>query len=137
MEVSQSIPLKQVIERHFLLFKKKSGKIAYFCFFSNVTSNLSEDPFVKKPDNTVIKAKNNEEWRREYMTLLMRDRENLEKGRAEGRAEGRTDGYIANIRLCQRFHMSKEAALNELKHAFSLSDAEAQMILNRHWDISL
>jgi len=67
------------------------------------------------------------------MTLLMRDRENLEKGRAEGR----TDGYIANIRLCQRFHMSKEAALNELKHAFSLSDDEAQMILNRYWDLSL
>lgn len=110
-------------------------------FLQYVAGNLSEDPFVKKLDNAVIKAKNNEEWRREYMTLLMRDRENLEKGRAEGlaegRAEGRTDGYIANIRLCQRFHMSKEAALNELKHAFSLSDAEAQMILNRYWDISL
>ena len=136
----ENLPLGDETHKIFLNAQGASKNVSpqLKAFLQYVAGNLSEDPFVKKLDNAVIKAKNNEEWRREYMTLLMRDRENLEKGgSAEGRAEGRTDGYIANIRLCQRFHMSKEAALNELKHAFSLSDAEAQMILNRHWDISL
>ena len=31
----------------------------------------------------VKKVKSSEEWRTEYMTLLMRDRENIEKGRYE------------------------------------------------------
>ena len=39
-------------------------------------------------------AKQNREWRHEYMTLLMRDLENLEKGREEGRKEGIKEGKI-------------------------------------------
>jgi len=39
--------------------------------------------FVKKLKKEVVKIKGNEEWRREYMTLMMRDQENLEKGRME------------------------------------------------------
>lgn len=67
------------------------------------------------------------------MTLLMRDRENVEKGRAEGRAKGREEGYIASIRLCQKFCMTKEATLEELKQDFSLSDAEARKVLESYW----
>ena len=72
------------------------------------------------------------------MTLLMRDRENVEKGRVEGRtegrAEGRTEGYISSIRLCRKFHMTKEATLEELKQDFSLSDAEARKVLEKYWN---
>ena len=95
-------------------------------FLEYVAGNKSEDPFVKKLDEAVVKAKKNEEWRREYMTLLMRDRENVEKGRAEG--------YVASIRLCRKFHMTKEATLEELKHDFSLSDAEARKVLEKYWN---
>ncbi len=44
----------------------------------------SEDDFVKKLEEAVKEARKNREWRREYMTLLMRDQENIEKGRSEG-----------------------------------------------------
>ena len=37
----------------------------------------------------VQKARNHEEWRLEYMTLLMRDQEMIQKGREEGRMQGR------------------------------------------------
>lgn len=35
------------------------------------------------------KIRQNREWRHEYMTLLMRDQENWERGKAEGKAEGK------------------------------------------------
>lgn len=42
----------------------------------------------------VEKVKSHKEWERDYMTLMMRDRENIEKGRVEGRTEGLLEGLI-------------------------------------------
>ena len=42
---------------------------------------------VKGLDEAVHKARNHEEWRLEYMTLLMRDQEMREEGREEGREQ--------------------------------------------------
>jgi len=55
---------------------------------------VSGNPFVDALDTAVQRARADDEWRREYMTLYMRDRENLEKGRAEGREEGRAEGRV-------------------------------------------
>lgn len=52
-------------------------------FLDYVDGKESDDEFVKKLKKEVEKIKGNEEWRREYMTLMMRDQENLEKGRME------------------------------------------------------
>ena len=49
------------------------------------------DSYVKKLNDAVRKARANKEWRREYMTLLMRDLENQEIGREEGRELGREE----------------------------------------------
>ena len=49
-------------------------------FLDYVAGKLSEDIFVKKLECAVEKAKQNREWRREYMTLLMRDKENQKIG---------------------------------------------------------
>lgn len=43
-------------------------------------------------NDEVALAKQNKEWRREYMTLLMRDQENIDKGREQGLEEGRKEG---------------------------------------------
>ena len=61
-------------------------------FLRYVSGIKSDNTFVKKLDEAVNKAKSNVEWRREYMLLLMRDNENIEKGRIEGRVEGRAEG---------------------------------------------
>lgn len=53
-------------------------------FLDYVAGKESEDSFVKKLEEAVEQAKQNREWRHEYMTLLMRDQENLEKGEEIG-----------------------------------------------------
>lgn len=53
-------------------------------FLDYVAGRESDDPFIKKVENAVRNGKKNREWRREYMMLMMRDQENIEKGREEG-----------------------------------------------------
>lgn len=47
-----------------------------------------EDATLPLGDEAVRKAKRNREWRREYMMLWMRDRENIERGMEQGMKEG-------------------------------------------------
>ena len=52
-------------------------------FLDYVAGKSVDDEYVKKLDAAVMKAKANKEWRKEYMTLMMRDLENKEKGKEE------------------------------------------------------
>ena len=69
-------------------------------FLDYVLGKKSENDFIKRLEEEVKEARKNREWRHEYMTLLMRDQENwergmeagIEKGKAEGRAEGKAEG---------------------------------------------
>lgn len=54
-------------------------------FLEYVAGKRPKDVFVDKLDEAVQKAKKNREWRRDYMTLLMRDRVNVEKGEEKER----------------------------------------------------
>ncbi|MBR1865563.1 MAG: Rpn family recombination-promoting nuclease/putative transposase [Lachnospiraceae bacterium] len=60
-------------------------------FLNYVAGKPSDDEYVKKLEVAVHKARQNKEWRREYMTLVMRDLENQEIGMARGREEGREE----------------------------------------------
>ncbi len=53
-------------------------------FLDYVAGQKPEDSYVEKLEEAVQEAKKNREWRHEYMTLLMRDQENVEKGREYG-----------------------------------------------------
>ena len=57
-------------------------------FLDYVAGEHPEDPFVEKLEGAVREARKNREWRHEYMTLLMRDQENIEKGIKQGREQG-------------------------------------------------
>lgn len=74
-------------------------------FLDYVGGRESENGFVRKLEEEVKRAKKNREWRREYMTLLMRDRENLERGIKQGRKEGIEQGEerlaVLNRKLLQ------------------------------------
>lgn len=48
------------------------------------TGKEADSLFVEKLKDAVTRAKKNREWRHEYMTLQMRDQENLEMGMAKG-----------------------------------------------------
>ncbi len=56
-------------------------------FLRFVNSGKAEDEFTEKLLSAVERAKQNKEWRTEYMTLLMRDNMNRAEGRDEGRDE--------------------------------------------------
>jgi predicted transposase/invertase (TIGR01784 family) len=58
-------------------------------FFDYVEGNKCEAAFVKKLEQEIDKIKENDEWRQEYMTLLLRDQENIEQGREQGREQGK------------------------------------------------
>lgn len=56
-------------------------------FLKYIGGVSSEDAYVKELQSEIENAKRNKEWMRENMTLLMRDKENIEKGRKEGLTE--------------------------------------------------
>ena len=56
-------------------------------FLDYVAGKPSDDAYVKKLEAAVRKARQNSEWRREYMTLVMRDLENQEIGIEKGRSQ--------------------------------------------------
>ena len=49
-------------------------------------------PLIKEIHKKVTEVKESKEMEVEYMTLLQRDRENIELGREEGRELGREEG---------------------------------------------
>ena len=58
-------------------------------FLKYVNGEKSDNPFVKEIEDKVAQVKKNEEWRLEYVTLLMRDQENQEIGIEIGKELGR------------------------------------------------
>ena len=53
-------------------------------FLDYVAGKKPTDPFVDELEEAVKNARKNREWRHEYMTLLMRDKENREIGEKYG-----------------------------------------------------
>lgn len=54
-------------------------------FLRYVNGEKSDNPFVRVIDNKVVKVKSSKEWRREYMTLMMRERQVKKEGKTEER----------------------------------------------------
>lgn len=71
-------------------------------FLDYVAGRKSEDDFIKKLEAAVEAARKNREWRHEYMTLLMRDQENIEKGIEKGIERGKREGEEQMLDLIQK-----------------------------------
>lgn len=93
-------------------------------FLNYVAGKKSEDDFVRKVDEAVRSAKKNREWRHEYMTLLMRDQENLEKGRIEGRAEER------NLLILSALQTT--GSVSQTARLLRLKDDEVRRVAKEH-----
>ncbi len=69
------------------------------------------------------------------MTLLMRDQENLEKGREQGREQGlrqgRKQGILGMISVLRDLNVSDSMILQKLQEKFLLTKEECQEYLNR------
>ncbi len=67
-------------------------------FLNYLAGKGGNSSFVTRLDDAVNRARNKEEWRMEYMTLLMRDREKFAEGKVEGMQEERIDAIQRMIR---------------------------------------
>lgn len=94
-------------------------------FLLYISTGKVEGELSKALDDEVFKAKNKEDWRAEYMTLLMRDREKFNEGRAEGLAEGKlmtiltfvNDGIIDMQEAVKRSGLSESELRKMMEHS--------------------
>ena len=91
-------------------------------FLDYLAGKKTDNTYVEKLEDAVRKAKMNREWRHEYMTLLMRDLENREKGREEGLEEG-IQGMVEALK---ELNISAQVIINKLQEIFRLSYEDAQ-----------
>ena len=77
--------------------------------------------FVRKLDEAVKEAKKDREWRHEYMTLLMRDRENMEKGIEKG--------IRAMVSVLREYNIPDRDIVEKLQDKFKISQDEAKSYL--------
>jgi len=101
-----------------------------------------EDAYVRKLEEAVKEAKKNREWRHEYMTLQMRDQENLERGIEQGikqgieqgrkqgieqgQRQGIQQGILAMIAALKDLGIADEIILEKIKEKFDLSEESAR-----------
>lgn len=76
-------------------------------FLKYLNGEMTDNSFVKELEWEVQRVRDNKEWRVEYMTLLMRDRENMEKG------EERLRSLIEQLMREGRMKEMKKAITNK------------------------
>ena len=86
-------------------------------FLEYLDGTESEDEFVERLAEEVKKVKRNEKWRRDYMTLYMRDRENREEGRQEGQERIILNMIQKGIELTQIADLT-DVPLEEVKRIY-------------------
>lgn len=64
-------------------------------------------------EDKVAKVKSNKEWRREYMTLLMREQ--------EIREEGIEVGIRASVKMLKSLHIPEQTMIEQLVEQFPLA----------------
>ena len=97
-------------------------------FLDYVAGKKPADPFVDELEEAVKNARKNREWRHEYMTLLMRDQENIEIGREEGMEIGTAKGIIETG---LDFGLSEGELLKRLQDKLNITFESAQEYLEK------
>ena len=77
-------------------------------FLDWLIGKQGKSELVKALDNAVQKARDHEEWRLEYMTLLMRDQEMIRKGRLSEIFLSVQEGDYSIKRGAQKSNMSEK-----------------------------
>ena len=97
-------------------------------FLDYVAGTVTEDPFVQELEEAVTEARKNRKWRHEYMTLLIRDQDNLEKGREEGlklgREEGLKEGLRRMIEALKECGIPQEEIRKKVQEKYQLTEKE-------------
>lgn len=95
-------------------------------FLRYVNGEKSDNPFVRIIDNKVAKVKSSKEWRREYMTLMMRER----AIKRETREETRREDIRKLVESLRFYNIPDEGILQQLMERYQLTMEEASVFLN-------
>ena len=119
-EEDSEVILNDGAKKVFLNADGKNGAVSeeLKAFLDYVAGRPSEDIFVKKLKRAVEKAKKNREWRHEYMTLLMRDREN--------RKIGMEVGILGTVSSLRDFNIPDDEIFQKIQEKYNLSPEEAE-----------
>ncbi len=117
-----SLALDDGAYRIFLNAKGTANDVSPECkaFLEYVAGKPSDDEFVQALEKRVHEVKINKEWRREYMTLHMRDLVNREEGREEGKA-------LAILQV-----LKKNRSITQTADIFDISDKEVEDIAKKY-----
>lgn len=63
------------------------------------------------------------------MTLLMRDQENVERGKQQGIQQGIQKGIHGAVSMCRELKLSDEEIVKMLQKTYHLTDQEAEMYM--------
>lgn len=95
--------------------------------FLNYAAGKSADgAFVRELEEAVRKAKQNRKWRREYMTLMMRDRVNIEKGIEQGIEQGIEEGIKRTVSILKDLGIPPQTILEKIQEEYRLSSEDAK-----------
>ena len=86
-------------------------------FLRYVNGEKSDNPFVRMLDDKVVKVKSSKEWRREYMTLLMREQD-IED-------ETREKDIRLSVEMLKSLQISNQIIIEQLMEKFELTEEEA------------
>lgn len=95
-------------------------------FLDYVCGKPSEDSFVKRLEEAVREARKNREWRREYMTLWMRDQENIERGIQQGMQQGMQQGVQGAVGLLRDAGWEDIRIKAAIMKQYNLAEDEAE-----------
>ncbi len=99
-----------------------------------IHENVAEDGFTKRLELEVQKIKENKEWKVEYMTLLMREREKYREGKLDGKIEGKAAGIIE---FALDINYSDEKILSTLQEKLNIDMLQAEEYLKRFYEKTL
>lgn len=92
--------------------------LAYIENSTDAFAAQAASPLVKEIHKRVTEVKQNKDMEVEYMTLLQRDRENIELGREEGREEGHREGTLYATKILKMYN--KGMNLNDIASSLQL-----------------
>ena len=93
-------------------------------FLNYVRGIITEDPFVQELEEAVSEARKNREWRHEYMTLSIRDQDNIEKGMEKGLVQGREEGIRLMISALQELGISEAEIRKTVREKYRITEEE-------------
>ena len=110
---------------------EKEENVLVKSFLKYINGQKDDNSFINMINDKITKIKNNQEWRQEYMTLLMKEREIAEENYEKGREEGREEGILNQIETLKELNIEKDIIIEKTALKFNKSKEEIESIYNK------